>query len=146
MSPASPADLPMASPSPSPSPAKSKKAHELLTRTLKSPYSYAHLELHSDSGPVAGLDALQVRSFCTAALRQFLGATGLSMPLDILQVSGHSCWVRLPREDLAGFAAAITAWQGAVQDGVRVSLRIRGCSDWLGALVGREGEQRMWSS
>ncbi|KAI1633559.1 hypothetical protein F4809DRAFT_580383 [Biscogniauxia mediterranea] len=140
------ADVAMTGTAPDPSPPKAKKAHELATCTIKAPpYAYAHLEVFSNEGPEAiELDALQVRSYCTAALRQFLGATGMAIPLDILKIEGHSCWLRLPRDDLSGFSAAITAWQGTMQDGIRLSLRIRGCSDWLGALVGHQGEQRLW--
>ncbi|KAI2470308.1 hypothetical protein F4781DRAFT_182723 [Annulohypoxylon bovei var. microspora] len=126
---------------------KVKKAHELVTATIKAPrYSYAHLELFSNSPDVGELDALQVRSYCTSALKQFLGATGIGIPLDILKVDGKDCWLRVPRDDLGGFSAAITAWQGSYQDGIHSSFRIRGCSDWLGALVGRVGEDKLWSS
>ncbi|KAI1458383.1 hypothetical protein F4805DRAFT_138286 [Annulohypoxylon moriforme] len=126
--------------------AKVKKAHELVTATIKTPrYSYAHLELFSDSPDTGDLDALQVRSYCTSALKQFLGATGIGVPLDILKVEGKDCWLRIPRDDLGAFSAAITAWQGSYQDGTRSSFRIRGCSDWLGALVGKSGEDKIWS-
>ncbi|KAI1447129.1 hypothetical protein F5Y02DRAFT_36453 [Annulohypoxylon stygium] len=127
-------------------PAKVKKAHELVTATIKAPrFSYAHLELFSDSPNAGDLDALQVRSYCTSALKQFLGATGVGIPLDILKVEGKACWLRMPRDDLGAFSAAITAWPGSYQDGFHSSLRIRGCSDWLGALVGRAGEDKIWS-
>ncbi|CAJ2508196.1 Uu.00g093820.m01.CDS01 [Anthostomella pinea] len=131
---------------------KAKKAHELVTCTIKAPpFSYAHLEVFSNNTTSTtntdeiDLDALQVRSYCTAALKQFLGATGTAVPLDILKVDGRSCWLRVPRDDLGAFSAAITAWQGTSQDGVRYSLRLRGCSDWLGALVGQQGEERLWT-
>jgi ribonuclease P/MRP protein subunit POP8 len=126
---------------------KSKKSHELVKSVIKaSPYSYAHLEFYN-AGPHTPeeLDILQVRSFCTAALKQFLGATGMAMPLDILKLEGRSCWLRLPREDLGAFAAAITSWQGTVQDNICSTFRIRGCSDWLGALVGQRDEQGLWT-
>ncbi|KAI1477904.1 hypothetical protein K445DRAFT_314795 [Daldinia sp. EC12] len=127
--------------------AKVKKSHELASITIKAPrYSYAHLELFSASTADPGvLDALQVRSKCTSALKQFLGTTGLGIPLDILKVEGQDCWLRVPRDDLGAFSAAITAWQGSYQDGVHSSLRIRGCSDWLGALVGRDREDELWT-
>ncbi|KAI8961567.1 hypothetical protein F5Y11DRAFT_325774 [Daldinia sp. FL1419] len=126
---------------------KVKKSHELATITIRSSrYSYAHLELFSASADPGVLDALQVRSKCTSALKQFLGTTGLGIPLDILKVDGKDCWLRMPRDDLGAFSAAITAWQGSYHDGVHSSLRIRGCSDWLGALVGRDGEDELWTS
>ncbi|KAK7757209.1 hypothetical protein SLS62_000758 [Diatrype stigma] len=146
---------------------KTQKFHELATCTIRAPpFAYAHLELFnsttaitstnsdsdSESSP-RGLDALQVRSYCTAALRQFLGVAGEAIPLDVLQVRGRRCWVRVPRDDLGAFAAAVTAWQGVVLDGAgdggdggrRSTLRILGCSDWLGTLVGGRGEERLWS-
>ncbi|KAI0437703.1 hypothetical protein F4803DRAFT_132691 [Xylaria telfairii] len=126
---------------------KSNKSYELAKSVIKAPpYSYAHLELfNAKSGKNTELDALQVKSYCTAALNQFLGATGVAIPLDILKVEGQSCWLRLPRDNLGAFAAAITAWQGTQQDSVPSTLRIRGCSDWLGALVGQQDEQKLWT-
>ncbi|KAI1342110.1 hypothetical protein F5Y15DRAFT_332286 [Xylariaceae sp. FL0016] len=129
---------------------KASKSHELVTATIKSPpYSYAHLQVFNPS-PASGrtfdLDALQLRSWCTAAMKQFLGVTGTGVSLDVLKVGGSSAWVRLPRNDLAAFAAAVTAWQGAMQDGEHYSLRVKGCSDWLGALVGQEGQDELWTS
>ncbi|KAI0408070.1 hypothetical protein F4802DRAFT_448058 [Xylaria palmicola] len=136
-------------------PKTTKKSHELARSVIKAPpHSYAHLELltttessslSSGADEAEALDALQVRLYCASALRQFLGATGLAIPLDVLKVEGQSCWLRLPRDDLGAFAAAITAWQGTTQDGVHSMLRIRGCSDWLGALVGQQDEWRLWT-
>ncbi|KAI1074158.1 hypothetical protein F5B20DRAFT_469740 [Whalleya microplaca] len=125
---------------------KVKKSHELVSATIRAPrYSYAHLAVFTDSTEPVKLDALQVRSYCTSALKQFLGTTGIAIPLDILKVEGRDCWLRLPRDDLGAFSAAITAWLGTSQNGYHTSLRIRGCSDWLGALVGRDGEDQLWS-
>ncbi|KAI0381855.1 hypothetical protein F5Y04DRAFT_61199 [Hypomontagnella monticulosa] len=125
---------------------KVKKSHELVTATIRAPpYSYAHLQLSGASANPGTLDALQVRSYCTSALKQFLGTTGVGIPLDILKVDEKDCWLRVPRDDLGAFSAAITAWQGSYQDGVHSSLRIRGCSDWLGSLVGRDGEDELWT-
>ncbi|KAI0866085.1 hypothetical protein F4860DRAFT_206939 [Xylaria cubensis] len=126
---------------------KVNKSYELAKSVIKAPpYSYAHLELFSaESAKIEELDALQVRSYCTAALKQFLGVTGMAIPLDILKVEGQSCWLRLPRDDLGAFAAAITAWQGISQDGISSTFRLIGCSDWLGALVGQQDEQKLWT-
>jgi ribonuclease P/MRP protein subunit POP8 len=125
-------------------------SHEILTCTIKAPqFSYAHLELLTDSSAAIGavaLDDLQVKAYCTAALRQFLGLTGAATPLDILKVQGIECWVRVPRGDLSNFAAAITAWKGTTEDGVHCLLRIKQCSDWLGAMVGSDGQERLWNS
>jgi ribonuclease P/MRP protein subunit POP8 len=125
--------------------AKSQKSHDLTTFTIKAPpFSYAHLEALSESSDPIALDAIQVRSYCTSALKQFLGITGTSISLDILKVEGASCWLRIPRDDLGAFSAAITAWQGTHETGVHSTLRIKGCSDWLGSLVGREREDQLW--
>ncbi|OLN84461.1 hypothetical protein CCHL11_08209 [Colletotrichum chlorophyti] len=130
--------------------ATGQKSHELLTCTIKTPpFSYAQLELISDatfSSSSAPLDTLQVRSYLNAALRQFLGATGSSIPVDILKVEGTRCWLRVPRQDLSPFAAAVTAWGGVSEQGSRRVLRVRQCSDWLGALVGADGQEDLWSS
>ncbi|KAI5461123.1 hypothetical protein BGZ63DRAFT_227675 [Mariannaea sp. PMI_226] len=124
-----------------------QKSHDILTCTIKAPpFSYAHLELVSSHGTPVELDNLQVKSYCTAALGQFLGLTGTAIPLDILKVQGSHCWLRVPRPDLGSFAAAITAWRGASDNGVHCSLQIRQCSDWLGAMVGTDGQDQIWNS
>ncbi|OHE93178.1 hypothetical protein CORC01_11495 [Colletotrichum orchidophilum] len=126
------------------------KSHEPLTCTIKTPaFSYAHLELISDSPrsqETLELDNLQVRSYCSAALSQFLGATGSAIPIDILKVEAAQCWLRVPRQDLSPFAAAITAWAGVSDQGKRQVLRVKQCSDYLGAIVGTDGQENLWSS
>ncbi|KAL2753864.1 hypothetical protein ACRALDRAFT_2110029 [Sodiomyces alcalophilus JCM 7366] len=124
------------------------KSHELLSCTAKSPtFSYVHLEVVRSSqghAMVIETDKLQIRSYCTSALQQFLGATGVAIPIDILKVHGNECWLRTPREDLAAFSAAITAWPGTRGGGAQSMLRIRQCSDWLGSMVGAEGQEKLW--
>ncbi|KAL5094099.1 hypothetical protein Trisim1_008209 [Trichoderma cf. simile WF8] len=124
------------------------KTQELLTCTIKSPpFSYVHLELLTNPHDAAvELDNLQVKSYCTAALRQFLGLTGTAIPLDVLKVERSECWVRVPREDLGSFAAALTAWKGTNDGGIESLLRIKQCSDWLGAMVGSNGQDRLWNN
>ncbi|EFQ28093.1 hypothetical protein CGRA01v4_03204 [Colletotrichum graminicola] len=127
-----------------------QRSHELLTCTIKTPpYSYVRLELVVDSPQLheaaEGLDNIQVRSYCTAALRQFLGATGSAIPVDILKVDGNQCWLRVPRPDLSPFAAAITAWAGVTEQGGRRVLQVKQCSDYLGAMAGAEGQDKLWS-
>jgi ribonuclease P/MRP protein subunit POP8 len=125
---------------------KPQKSQELFATTIKSPpFGYAHLELLSDSAEPGELDNLQVRSYCTAALRQFLGDTGVSIPLDILKVQRSECWLRVPRQDLGAFSGAITAFPGLNQGGSLSLLRLRACGDWLGALVGRAEQDRLWN-
>lgn len=127
-----------------------EKSHDLLSCTIREqPHSYAHLELVSDTpqedGNI-GLDNLQVKSFCTAALRQFLGLTGAAIPIDILKVQGKKCWVRVPQPDLGAFAAAITAWKGTTENGPHHMLRLLQCSDYLGTIVGSNGQDELWNS
>lgn len=125
-----------------------EKSHDILTCTVKAPqFSYAHMELVTeDTTKTLDLDNLQVKSYCTAALRQFLGLTGMGMSMDILKVESRECWVRVPRQDLGSFAAAITAWRGTTEGDVSCLLRIKQCSDWLGTMVGSNGQDRLWNS
>lgn len=121
---------------------KSTKYHEIYGTTIKAPpHAYAHLEVISPASPATILDDLTLRLYFTAALRQFLGCTGLGISIDILKVSGRECWVRVPRQDLGAFASAITAWVGS---GSASGMRICAAGDWLGALVGRHGQNTIW--
>ena len=127
--------------------ASSQKSHELASCTIKAPqFSYAHLHLLSNKPHPPELDALQVRSYCSAALKQFLGTAGLAIAIDILRVEGTDCWLRIPHPDLAAFSAAVTAWQGTYEANQHVTLRIKACSDWLGSLLGQDGQDSLWSS
>ncbi|KAJ0308249.1 hypothetical protein COL516b_003518 [Colletotrichum fioriniae] len=119
--------------------ATGQKSHELLTCTIKAPtFSYTHLELISESPTTQ--EALELDNL------QFLGATGSAIPIDILKVEGAQCWLRVPRQDLSPFAAAITAWAGVSDQGIRQVLRVKQCSDYLGAIVGTDGQDKLWSS
>lgn len=137
---------------------KLEKSYDILTCTVKNPqFAYAHLELVTTASLTSSssntqeqqqqpeLDPLQVKSYCTAALRQFLGLTGVAVPVDILKVQGLDCWVRVPRPDLSLFAAAVTAWKGSVEDGDLRLLRVKQCSDWLGTMVGSDAQDRLWN-
>lgn len=130
------------------SPSNPPKATTLRTLPLRPTSSYAHLELISPttSPTPPTLDTLQAHSYCLAALTRFLGDTGAAVPVDVLKVEGSCCWVRVPAEDLSAFAAAVTAWGGTKDGGVDVLFRILGCSDWLGCLVGGEGQEDLWTS
>ena len=127
-----------------------EKSHDILTCTIKEPpFSYAHLELVTDtlsSSSSITLDNLSLKSYCTTALRQFLGITGTAISIDILKVENNHAWVRVPRPDLGSFAAAITAWRGTSDNGEQVSLQLRQCSDWLGVMVGTDGQDRLWNA
>lgn len=131
---------------------KLSKSRELFTCTIKTAqFSYAHLEVlteddtsPSSTAPAVELDDLQVLFLCRAALERFLGVTGLAVPVEVLKVRANQCWLRVPRADLGAFAAAITAYAGQVEGGRRKVIRMRSCSDWLGALVGAEGQETLW--
>ncbi len=133
--------------------AKLSKSYELYQCNFPlRPFAYAHIEVLQR--PVSGagaqeavpLDALQARSYCDAALKQFLGATGAAMPLDLLKLEGSHFWVRLPNQDLDLFAAALAAWSPALQDGVSTALYLKASGDWLGSLVGRSEQQALWDA
>jgi len=127
------------------------KPRELLSHTIRAPpFSYAHLTSVSSTSEDQDqeedqLDALQVRAYCTAALRQFLGDTGAGIPVDVLSVSGRDCWLRVPRPDLGAFAGAITAFPGLSSSTSMTILRIRASGDWLGSLIGQAEEQELWT-
>lgn len=125
--------------------AKPDKSFVISAATIKNPqFSYAHLTLDTNGPDTVVLDDLQVKSYCNAALQQFFGLTGLAMSVDILKVTETDCWLRIPRPDLANFAAAITAWRGKTEGSTQYLLRIKQCSDWLGTLVGPD-ESEIWT-
>jgi len=114
------------------------------------PHAYAHIALNAVDAPapVPDLDALQVRTLCAAMLRRFLGVTGAAVPVDVLLVQGAEAWVRVPREDLGAFAAAVAAWPASCIEGggaARCVVRLRGAADFLGALVAREAQMTIWT-
>lgn len=121
---------------------KPTKSNQIYQTTIKTPpYAYAHLELIT-ANQESVLDELTLRQYLTEALRQFLGLTGMGMFIDILKVSGRESWVRVPRQDLGALAAALTAWTGS---GAFVSgFRICAAGNWLGALVGRHDQRKLW--
>ncbi|KAK3297539.1 uncharacterized protein B0H64DRAFT_457756 [Chaetomium fimeti] len=137
----------------------------LTTLTLKTPPSaYAHLSLtnptltttttttnNSTTTTTNAPDILQLRAHLTTALRQFLGDTGAAIPIDFLAVRGGEAWVRVPREDLGAFVGAVTAFAGAGEEmmstegeGAGMVVRVVASGDWLGSLVGKGGEGRVW--
>lgn len=121
---------------------KSTKTHEIYSTTIKTPpYAYAHLQVICPTDPDMVLDELTLRQYLTAALKQFLGVTGMAVSIDILDVSGSECWVRVPRQDLGAFTSAVTAWVGS---GSASGFRICAAGDWLGALVGRHDQAKIW--
>ncbi|CAK7264141.1 hypothetical protein SEPCBS119000_000847 [Sporothrix epigloea] len=138
--------------------AKLKSAKESKTRVLygstigRPPFAYAQIEVISSSDLLGGgtdtsqegLDALQVRSYCDAALKQFLGATGAAMPVDLLKLDGREFWVRVPREDLSLFAAALASWNPVSRNGTATILRLKASGNWLGSLIGQTEQSSLW--
>lgn len=126
--------------------ARLEKSHEILTCTIRAPpFSYAHLEVITDGADPVELDNLQVKAYCTAALKQFMGITGAAIALDVLKVTGNECWLRVPRPDLGKFAAAVTSWRGVSEGDSQRVFRVRQCSDWLGTMAGSDGQDRLWN-
>ncbi|CAK7240494.1 MAG: hypothetical protein STHCBS139747_001936 [Sporothrix thermara] len=132
---------------------KESKTRELYSTTIgRPPFAYARVEVVHSSAPLGGksgadqeaLDALQARSYCDAALKQFLGATGAAMPIDLLKLDGREFWVRLPREDLGLFAAALAAWNPVTRSGMSTALRLKASGNWLGSLVGQTEQSLLW--
>lgn len=120
------------------------KGHEIATKTIKTPpFSYAQLQLISDSDTPKELDPLTVRSHITAALTQFLGVTGSAIPVDILKVEGMECWIRVPREDLSPVVAAVGGWIGGTETEGKVGWRVKGSGNWL-SVVGERGKEDIW--
>ena len=147
-----------------PAPTQTKRAgsnstHQLYATTLIPEFAYVHVEIITDPPPAPSPSAedgadkpaeqqdwLQVLFLCRAALQRFLGATGTAIPLDVLKVKGAHSWLRLPRPDLAAFAAALAAYPGSAEDGALRVLRMHEASDWLGAMVGSDGQTDLWGS
>jgi ribonuclease P/MRP protein subunit POP8 len=122
------------------------KGHEIITKTIKTPpFSYAHLQLISDSDTLKELDSLTVRSHITAALTQFLGITGSAIPVDILKVEGMECWIRVPREDLSPVVAAVGGWIGGTETEGKVGWRVQSSGNWLSVLVGESSKEDIWN-
>ncbi|KAH8598011.1 hypothetical protein B0O99DRAFT_480537, partial [Bisporella sp. PMI_857] len=121
-----------------------QKGYEIISKTLKTPpFSYACLELVTDpSADDTVLDEITVRSHVISALTQFLGLTGAAISIDILKVEGKETWIRVPREDLSPFLAAVGGWVGG--DGT-VGWKVKANGNWLSSLVGNSGLEKIWN-
>jgi len=124
---------------------KQTKGHEITTKTIKTPpFSYACLELISDSTTAIKLDDITIRSHITAALTQFLGLAGSAISVDILKAEGQECWIRVPREDLSPVLAAMGGWVGGNDKDGKVGWRVKARGNWLSSLVGKQGVERIF--
>ena len=125
---------------------KHSKGREIITRTIKAPsFSYAWLESISDSTSQIELDEITVRTRITSALTQFLGLTGSAISIDILKVEEQECWIRIPREDLSLVLAAVGGWVGGSETDGKMGWRVKGSGNWLSALVGKRGMEKVWN-
>lgn len=107
------------------------------TLTIKSPpHTYLHLTLLSSLPHPPNIDLLTARTLLTSALQQYLGLTGTAIPIDFLKLQGRDVWIRLPREDGAAVAGALSQWMG--KDG-GVSWRARARGNWLGVVGAGDG-------
>lgn len=129
-------------------PLKLSKSHEITTTTIRlPPWFYLKLQLIKDplvKSPIS-LDNLTVKRYLSAALGQFLGLTGESIPMDILKVEENTAWVRVAREDGSAVLAAVGGWIGGGERDGMVKFRVRASGNWLGALVGNEGVEQIWT-
>lgn len=107
-------------------------ARTITVRTL--PFTYLHLSLVTTAQDSPPIDALTARTHLTSALQQFLGVTGIAIPIDILKVEGRDVWIRVPREDRRAVLEAVSGWANET-----VTWRVKGKSEWLSGLVAGNG-------
>ena len=138
-------DLPHTASTPfKPSAKKRKSAAKTLATNISStfrkrPWTYLHLILlGSDAKPVTSVDEITARTHLTSALNQFLGLSGTAIVVDILQVTGHVVYIRVPREDSRAVIEAVSGWIGG---GAGHAWRIVGRGEWLGALKHGDGRE-----
>ena len=113
------------------------------TTTLRNPpYTYLHLSLITTTTSPPPLDTVTVLSYLQSALTQYLGLHGAAIPIDVLQVDDQDAYIRMPYEDGSAVVAAVSQWQS--RDG-KVGLRVKGRSAWLGGLLGREANAKLWT-
>ncbi|KAF1353466.1 hypothetical protein BDV97DRAFT_396300 [Delphinella strobiligena] len=129
---------------PPPNQPKRKKTtkHTTLSQfTIRNPaWSYIHLSLilpstsSPSTSPPSPLDSPTAQLHLQSALSSFLGLHGTAVPIDFLKIEGQQVWLRVPREDVSAFVAAMGGWVGKSGQGWRV----HGWGCW-GADMGREG-------
>lgn len=107
--------------------------HQFYIR--KPHFTYAKLRLKTSGPDTIELDDLTSKSYCTDALRQYLGLTGEAIDVEILRNLEEECWVRLPRQDLEKFSAALTAFKGKTEGNTQWTLTFEMSSDFLGTLT-----------
>ncbi|GLB06960.1 hypothetical protein AtubIFM57258_002279 [Aspergillus tubingensis] len=122
----------------SPTTTTSASTPKTIHFTSRTPtWTYLKLQLINNpptSTTSTPLDPLTARTYLSAALSQFLGLTGTTIPIDILKISppspstssstggksvagggaglGSTVWTRVPRDDAAAVVAALSSWIG----------------------------------
>jgi ribonuclease P/MRP protein subunit POP8 len=119
-------------------PSRPNASTTLHTNTLRQPpWTYFHLSLFTTAPGQPSLDAISARQNLNSAMTRFLGLTGSSIPLDILQLEGQELWVRVPRDNSRAFHEAVSAWIG----GGQARFVVKGRDDWLMKLAAGSGCQ-----
>ncbi|KAI3006977.1 hypothetical protein CBS147346_3435 [Aspergillus niger] len=145
----------------------SPKTIHFTSRTPTWTYLKLQLVTNPPSTSTSPLDPLTARTYLSAALSQFLGLMGTTIPIDILKVSpppsssssteggktggsGNTVWTRVPRDDAAAVVAALSSWIGGgtgtntngggdAAGGSSVAWRVCAKGNYLGALVNGGG-------
>ncbi|EPS42281.1 hypothetical protein H072_3745 [Dactylellina haptotyla CBS 200.50] len=107
--------------------------HLHLRMTFDPPYPADH------SSPSYPPDLLTWKTHLSEALNQFLGVSGMAIPVDFLHsADGAEVYIRIPREDSPRFMAGITGW-GKEVEGRTVGFRVLGSTEFSMGLVGGDG-------
>ena len=96
---------------------------------------------HAQKSSTENLDEITVKTHLDAALNQYLGLTGMAVPVDILKVEDRLAWIRVPTDNEIAVVAALSQWVGKGA----TSLRVQGRATWLGALVDEDVNEKLWS-
>ncbi|GLA03954.1 hypothetical protein AnigIFM60653_003984 [Aspergillus niger] len=146
----------------------SPKTIHFTSRTPTWTYLKLQLVTNPPSTSTSPLDPLTARTYLSAALSQFLGLMGTTIPIDILKISppppsssteggktggggsGSTVWTRVPRDDAAAVVAALSSWIGGstgtntngggdAAGASSVAWRVCAKGNYLGALVNGGG-------
>lgn len=124
------------------------------THTLRNPpYAYLRLSIVTSSPPNSApipLDEVTLRSYLFAALGGYLGITGeaVAVGIEVLAIEGREAWVRIARDDEMAVVAALGQYgggNGSGTGGANVAIRVKGRGTWLGGLLDRSDDAKLWS-
>lgn len=68
---------------------------------------------------------------------------GSAIHIDILHVKNDEAWLRLPRNDVIMFGAAVSGYVGSTETRA-VGFKILGMGDFLMGVVGKGEEDHVW--